>query len=68
MASLQKSLLVGASGQVGHQLVLTLGQDKVILAGRTSKPGWAHIDLAELSNSPEAAKRILGEENVGAVY
>jgi dTDP-4-dehydrorhamnose reductase len=42
--------------------VRMLGADSVIAAGR------AQIDLAVLSREPEAAARILGEENIGAVY
>lgn len=68
MASLQKSLIVGASGQVGRELVLTLGENNVIPASHTPKPGCAHISLEDLSKHPEAAQRILREENIGAVY
>ena len=62
MIASRKSLIVGASGQVGHQLVLALGQENVVPAGRAS------LDLSKLSKDPEIARRILRGENIGAVY
>jgi dTDP-4-dehydrorhamnose reductase len=68
MSSLKKSLIVGAAGQVGRQIVRVLGAENVISAGRHPNPGWVHLDLAELSNDPQVATRVLAEEDIQAVY
>jgi dTDP-4-dehydrorhamnose reductase len=54
--------VVGASGQVGRQLVLALGSENVIEAGRDV------IDLSRLSRDCAAVQQILRERNIRSVY
>jgi dTDP-4-dehydrorhamnose reductase len=68
MQSIQRSLVVGAAGQVGQQLVKTIGGRNAIRAGRTPRDGWHQIDLAALPDSTEAIDRILDTEDIQAVY
>ena len=62
------ALVIGASGQVGHQIALALGESAVP-AGRTHREGnWLQIDLAQIAKNPSIATEILDKHDFGAVY
>lgn len=63
-----KSLVIGASGQVGHKLLQVLGPENVLKTSRTPQPEWIHLDLAELADDPTPAEKVLNENEIGAVY
>ena len=62
------ALVIGASGQVGHQIALALGESAVP-AGRAHRAGnWVQIDLAQIAKDPSIATKALDKHNFGAVY
>lgn len=63
-----RSLVVGAAGQVGHQIVEALGLGNTLCAGRSVRPGWLQVNLAELANSPENLDEIFEQYEIDAVY
>jgi len=65
----RKALLIGASGQVGAQILTQLGSDRCIAACRNpSEPDWAAVDLAQLASSPALADQLLNAFAPIAVY
>jgi dTDP-4-dehydrorhamnose reductase len=62
-----KTLIVGASGQVGIQFVNLLGTEKVLATSRVARDGWLQLDLAELS-ADEKATAILDAYQLDTVY
>lgn len=69
MNTRRRSLVVGASGQVGSQIALALGRDRSIRTVRKN-PGSDEIviDLFALAEDPQRAKRLLQEHSIDAVY
>jgi len=68
LTSSPPSLLVGAAGQVGAQMLRLLGPDRALPTSRTPPAqGWLNIDLAVLSN-PSAAAALLAPHPVDAIY
>lgn len=68
-----RSLVVGASGQVGNQIALKLGGD-ALRAGRSPQAhrqqtnDWVHIDLATLALAPQRARILIDDHELSAVY
>jgi dTDP-4-dehydrorhamnose reductase len=58
-----KALIVGASGQVGTQMVGALGE-RALPTSRSEHEGWLRIDLAEL----DGVEAVLDAEALDAVY
>lgn len=61
-----QTLIVGASGQVGTQMMRALGED-ALATSRTVREGWLELDLAGLSEVGQAASLLDGKE-LDAVY
>jgi dTDP-4-dehydrorhamnose reductase len=65
--------VVGASGQVGNQIVMVLG-DNAQRGGRTLKAptgedgGWVHADLVSFAKNPDLAKRLIDRHSPSAIY
>jgi dTDP-4-dehydrorhamnose reductase len=63
-----RSLVIGASGQVGNQIAIALG-DCAIRAARTPRaPGWIEVDLEALASCPSRAAEIIARNNYDAIY
>jgi dTDP-4-dehydrorhamnose reductase len=61
-------LIVGAAGQVGHQLVRLLG-GRVLRSSRTDRgPGWLTLDLTEVARKPSLADKLFHDHAISAVY
>lgn len=55
-----RTLVLGASGQLGHALVQQLGPDAALPAARNPKdPDWLKLDLADLDGSPSSVDKTL---------
>ena len=61
-----RTLVIGAAGQVGAQLVHQLGPDRALAAGRTPQPpahlagySWLQLDLEQLARNPAQAPALL---------
>ena len=71
MSQVGRSLIVGASGQVGRLLAQTIsgrdGEHSVLRTSRTPKPGWLTLNLASLT-SPEDLIRLLDHTPLSAIY
>jgi dTDP-4-dehydrorhamnose reductase len=61
-----KSLIVGASGQVGTQMLAALGE-RALATSRVARAGWLVLDVAELAEPAQAA-RLFDEQELDAVY
>lgn len=61
-----RTLIVGASGQVGTQMLRALGA-RALATSRVAQEGWLRLDLAELSEVSQAAA-VLDAEALDAVY
>lgn len=66
MKSQPRVLIVGASGQVGTQMLATLGE-RALATSRNPREGWLQLDLAELSETPRAAM-LLDAHALDAIY
>jgi dTDP-4-dehydrorhamnose reductase len=65
----KRSLVVGASGQVGHQIAAALGADNVVATFRSNAPpGGLALDLGDLVGHPDKARHLLREVAADAVY
>jgi dTDP-4-dehydrorhamnose reductase len=64
--SQSKSLIVGASGQVGTQMLAALGE-KALATSRVAREGWLMLDVAELAE-PAHAAALLDEHDLDAIY
>jgi dTDP-4-dehydrorhamnose reductase len=62
-----RTLVVGASGQVGTQLRQALGDHALATSRVVREDGWMRIDLADLTEVSQAAALLEGEE-LDAVY
>ncbi|HEV2448510.1 MAG TPA: SDR family oxidoreductase, partial [Candidatus Sulfopaludibacter sp.] len=62
----KRSLVVGASGQVGRQLAAAMGPGNFVAAGRHGSE--VPLDLAELAGRPDLAGAVLDRCAAGAVY
>ncbi len=61
-----KSLIVGASGQVGTQMLGVLGE-RALPTSRVARDGWLVLDVAELAEPAQAAA-LLGAHELDAIY
>jgi dTDP-4-dehydrorhamnose reductase len=66
MAAETRTLIVGASGQVGTQMLGLLGS-KALATSRVPRHGWLTANLAELSNPAQAAQ-LLDPHPLDAIY
>jgi dTDP-4-dehydrorhamnose reductase len=65
----KRALVLGASGQVGHQIAATLGPENAIGTFRSNAPpGGITLDLGDLVDRTGEARRIIREFDVDAVY
>jgi len=63
-----RSLVVGASGQVGTQMLAALGAGARALAtSRVERAGWLQMDMAELASVTQAAA-LLDAQELDAIY
>jgi dTDP-4-dehydrorhamnose reductase len=60
------SLVVGASGQVGTQMLEVMGE-RAMATSRVSRPGWLTMDLAEVAEVAQL-KALLDGEELAAMY
>jgi dTDP-4-dehydrorhamnose reductase len=66
---MKRPLIVGASGQVGSQLLSVLGREGAVPTSRDAEAsGWISFDLESIAGSPREAERRLVELNVDAIY
>ncbi|HEY0760332.1 MAG TPA: SDR family oxidoreductase [Acidisarcina sp.] len=68
MNALPRSLIIGASGQVGHHLVEKLGENRVIRAGFKPRPGWMQIDLSAVEDARRQVEKLAAKQAIDAVY
>jgi dTDP-4-dehydrorhamnose reductase len=66
MAGAGRSLVVGASGQVGRQFLQVMGE-RAVATSREPRDGWLRLDLAELSEVERAAA-VLDAQEFEAIY
>ena len=64
----RKSLIVGASGQVGAALIDQLGAAALPAARRQLAPTWLYIDLDEIAANPALLDPIFAGHDIEAVY
>jgi dTDP-4-dehydrorhamnose reductase len=65
----KRALVVGASGQVGRQLVAALGRGRCVTTGRSGRfPGDIQLDLEKVGDRRELAALALREAMVDSVY
>ena len=63
-----RALIVGASGQLGHELTRQLGPTALPAARRQLSPNWLHIDLDEIAANPSLLDGLIEQHNITAVY
>jgi len=63
-----RALIVGASGQLGHELTRQLADAALPAARRQLDPTWLHIDLDEIAANPSLLDPLFSEHNITAVY
>jgi dTDP-4-dehydrorhamnose reductase len=61
-------LIVGAAGQVGHQLAGVLGNGALRTSRVDKGPGWLVLDLAEVARKPSLAAELFRDHVISAVY
>ena len=61
-----KSLIVGASGQVGTQMLGALGE-RALPTSRVVRDSWLVLDVAELAEAAQAAA-LLDAQELDAIY
>jgi dTDP-4-dehydrorhamnose reductase len=64
----RRALVVGASGQVGSQLVLALGESSLPAGRAPQSENWLHVDLAEIAHNPTLAHEIVNDRDFSAIY
>jgi dTDP-4-dehydrorhamnose reductase len=62
----KKSLIVGASGQVGTQMLAVLGE-RAMATSRIAREGWLKLDVAELAEAAQAAE-LLDACDLDSIY
>jgi dTDP-4-dehydrorhamnose reductase len=65
---LGRSLIVGATGQLGAQLVAQLGDSALPAARRPQSPHWLHLDLESIAANPAQLDGLIDRHNITAVY
>ena len=61
-----KTLIVGASGQVGSQMLRALG-GRALATSRTAREDWLKLDVAELAETAQAVE-LLDAHELDAIY
>jgi dTDP-4-dehydrorhamnose reductase len=61
-----KTLIIGASGQVGTQMLEALGT-MAVATSRVARPGWLTMDLADVASTEQAAT-LLDAQELAAIY
>jgi dTDP-4-dehydrorhamnose reductase len=62
-----KSLVVGASGMVGTQMLNCLGDGRVLATSRVERQGWVRLDLAELADESQA-EELFKAHHLDSIY
>jgi len=62
----KKSLIVGASGQVGIQMLAAL-DERAVATSRVAREGWLKLDVAELAQAAQA-EELLDAYELDAIY
>ncbi len=66
--SLDRALVVGATGQLGAQLVSQLGAAALPAARRQQSPDWLHLDLESIAENPTQLDGLIEQHNITSVY
>lgn len=67
--AVKRSLVIGASGQVGHQIATALGAEHAVGTYRENAPrGGATLDLRDLAGRPDEARGLLHHHDADTVY
>jgi dTDP-4-dehydrorhamnose reductase len=68
LSKMGRPLIVGAAGQVGHQLVRLL-DGRVLRSSRTERgPEWLTLDLTEVARKPWLADKLIQDHAISALY
>jgi dTDP-4-dehydrorhamnose reductase len=65
---MNRSLVIGAQGQVGNQISLALGNAAVRAARHPPAPGWIAVDLECFAASPQTAIELAAGNSYEAIY
>jgi dTDP-4-dehydrorhamnose reductase len=65
---INRSLVIGASGQVGNQIALTLGDAAVRAARIPPTPDWVEADLESVASCPSKAADLIAHGSYEAIY
>lgn len=63
-----RTLVVGASGQLGTALVQQLGPAALPAARRLLQPDWLLVDLEHIASEPRLLDGLIDRQNITAVY
>lgn len=63
-----RTLVVGATGQLGAQLVSQLGIAALPAARRPQSPDWLHLDLETIAANPTELDGLIEKHNITAVF
>jgi dTDP-4-dehydrorhamnose reductase len=66
--SLDRILVLGATGQLGAALIRQTGPAALPAARRPQGHDWLHLDLAELAGNPALLDAVFAEHKIAAVY
>jgi len=61
-------LVLGATGQLGAQLIAQLGPAALPAARRTQGPDWLHLDLESIAANPAQLDGLIDRHNITAVF
>ncbi|MGE5111830.1 MAG: dTDP-4-dehydrorhamnose reductase [Acidobacteriaceae bacterium] len=67
-ADKSRALIVGASGQVGAQLLRLLPAETTTATSREVRPGFEKLDLESIAENDAAADKLLLDSMAGTVY
>jgi dTDP-4-dehydrorhamnose reductase len=67
-ASPARVLVLGATGQLGAQLVAQLGAAALPAARRPQAPDWLHLDLESIAANPAHLDVLIDKHNITAVF
>jgi len=63
-----RTLVLGATGQLGAQLIAQLGPAALPAARRPQVPGWLHLDLESIAANPAQLDGLIARHNITAVF
>jgi len=61
-------LVLGATGQLGAQLIAQLGDSALPAARRTQAPDWLHLDLESIAANPAQLDGLIDRYDIAAVF